>query len=296
MYTAVNSFDDNSQRHGAPANRLPAAATVSIGRRFGWPAAAIALLAAVYTGIGSTLHAEPGPPSQPVPAAPAAADSKPADGSPGSGKPADPKAPDPKTPSPTTVPAPTTAPIPATAPLPSPRQIALALAAALDKSDANSAKSLVIPQGHSAKIVDATIALAQALRKLDAAAATRFPDAGQGISQGAMRFGEMLKGVEQGQEKIEGDSASLALPPPAGVLHLKKVGGKWLVDMTPPAAPSATPASIAKSADRLLKLYDLLAQAADQTTAEIAAGIYPTTQDAAAALTRRILRARLLAG
>src|SRR5690349_1184814 len=73
---------------------------------------------------------------------------------------------DPKPPAP-----PATAPAPATAPVaPAPKAVVLAFAAALEKGDAATAKSLLVPDesGNRAKWVDATIALSGALRKLDA--------------------------------------------------------------------------------------------------------------------------------
>ena len=66
---------------------------------------------------------------------------------------------------------PATAPV---APPPSPKAIAQAFAAALDKGDAAAAKSLLPNDPAHSKWVDATIALSAALKKLDTAAVTRF--------------------------------------------------------------------------------------------------------------------------
>ena len=175
---------------------------------------------------------------------------------------------------------PATAPV---APPPSPKAIALAFVAALDKGDAPAAKALLPADETHAKWVDAGIALSAALKKLDAAAATRFKEAGKIVSQNQLHFADSLKSLEQAQEKIEGDAATLTVPGQAQPLRLTRVAGKWqlLVGPTGPTAP------------KQLALYPRLTRAANLTAEEIAAGAHGTPEAAAKIFAARLLEARM---
>jgi len=181
-------------------------------------------------------------------------------------------------------------------PKPSPKQVAQSLAAAIEKGDAAALRAAVVTEGVSPQLADATLALAGALRRLDAVAATRFTTAvpPTGFSQGTLHVTESLKAVEGAVEKIEGDQATLTLAAggkPA-VIRFKRAGDEWRVDLTP-AGEDAKATEVA--AKRLLKLYDLLIKAADQTAAEISAGAVASVEEGSAAFARRVLKARILA-
>src|SRR5258706_1018509 len=159
---------------------------------------------------------------------------------------------------------------PATAPAappPSPKAVALAFAAALEKGDAPAAKALLSTDDDDdgrARLVDATMALTAGLKKLDAAALARFGDAGKGISQNQLHLGDAAKSIEQAQEKIDGDTATLVLPGQARPLvSLKKVDGKWRL--------LAGPASAAQIPEQLALDHRLL-QAVARTAEEISSG------------------------
>jgi hypothetical protein len=181
---------------------------------------------------------------------------------------------------------PATAPVVPVAP-PAPKAVALAFAAALEKGDAATAKSLLAPDatGNRGKWVDATIALGAALRKLDDAAVAKFGESTKSISQDQLHLGASLKSIEQAQEKIEGDAATLTLPgQPHPLLRLRKVdGGQWRLEAGP------TPDSAAEQ----LALYARLLKAAAKTTDEIAAGGYASAESAARVFAARVLDARL---
>jgi hypothetical protein len=196
---------------------------------------------------------------------------------------------DPKPAAPVTPP-PTTA--PATAPL-SPKAVAIAFAAAVDKGDAPTARSLLLPDtdqddsgGVRARWVDATVALVTALHKLDAGAVARFGEPGKSVSQDQLHLGSSLKSIEQAQERIDpdGDSATLTLPgQPRPLLQLRKVDGQWRLLAGPRAADAADQ----------LALYARLLQAVTRTTDEIAAGLHPSAESAAHVFATRLLEARL---
>jgi len=201
----------------------------------------------------------------------------------------DPK-PAPPAPAPVTPPQP--AKPPATTPVipvapPAPKAVALAFAAALEKGDAATAKSLLAPDetGNRGQWVDATIALSAALRKLDAAAVAKFGESTKSISQDQLHLGASLKSIEQAQEKIDGDAATLTLPgQPHPLLRLRKVdGGQWRLEAGP--AP--------ETAREQLALYARLLKAATKTTDEIAVGDYASAESAARVFAARVLDARL---
>jgi hypothetical protein len=188
------------------------------------------------------------------------------------------------TPAPTAPPA--TAPA---APPPSPKAVALAFTAAIEKGDAPAAKALLPTDDDGddgrARWVDATVALTAGMKKLDAAAVARFGDSGKGVSQNQLHLGDAAKTLEQAQEKIDGDTATLVLPGQAHPLvSLKKVDGKWRL-LAGPASAAQTPAQLA--------LCQRLLQAATRTADEISAGNHPTADSAGQAFAARVLDARL---
>jgi hypothetical protein len=184
---------------------------------------------------------------------------------------------------PATATTPTTAPAPA--PLPSPKAIAIAFAAAVDRGDVAAARALVTPDPADARWATATVELGAALKKLDAAATARFGEGTPSVSQSQLHLSESIKSLEQAQEKVEGDEATVtvaagrAQPP----LRFRKVEGKW--SLVPPL-PEA-------SLEQTVGLYNRLVKAADRTAKEIASGVYKTAADARAAFDSRVIEARL---
>jgi hypothetical protein len=200
---------------------------------------------------------------------------------------ADPAKPPATAPPPAIAPAPTTAPAPATAPAPTPKAIALALAAALEKRDPAAAKAL-FPAGdkEAAQWVDATVNLANALKRLDTAAASRFGEAGKTISQQQLHFLDAPRRLAQAQEKIDGDTASLTLPGESRpVMRLNRLQGAWRPIVNSLVDHDDLPATLA--------LDRRLIRATNRTTDEIATSVYPTPEAASRIFAARILEARL---
>ncbi len=184
-----------------------------------------------------------------------------------------------------TAPAPPAPPVVPAAPPPGPKAVALAFAASLEKGDAAVAKGLVPPTEAHGNWVDAAAALAAALKRLDAAALAKYGDpAGRAVSANQLHLLDNLKALEQTQEKIDGDTATLTLPgQPRPLLHLKQVGARWLLQL--PHDPEA----IAPQSALLARL----AEAADRTAREVATGGHPTAAQATRAFATRALEARL---
>jgi hypothetical protein len=183
---------------------------------------------------------------------------------------------------------PTTAPAAAAAaaPLPGPKAIAVAFAAAVERGDAASARAQVNPADPAhVRWATATVELAAALKRLDAAAAARFGDAAPGVSQKQFHLGESVKALEQGQEKIEGEEATVSVGGggQAQPLRFRKLEGKW--SLVPPVAEG--------NAERTIGLYNRLAKAADRTASEIAGGVHPSAGAARGAFEARVTEARL---
>jgi hypothetical protein len=177
--------------------------------------------------------------------------------------------------------APATVPAPV-APLPSPKAVALAFVTSLEKGDATVARALV-PGEEQVPWVDASLNLAAALKRLDAAAVARFGEAGHAVSQGQLHLADSLKAIEKAQEKVEGDAATLTLPGGAKPVRLVRLAGTWRV-----AGPST-----AAEAREQVALYEGLARAADLTAGEIAAGAYANAAAAARRFAQRVTEARL---
>jgi hypothetical protein len=175
-----------------------------------------------------------------------------------------------------------TVPAPPAAPLPSPKAVVLAFVTSLDKGDATVARALV-PGQEQIPWVDASLALAAALRRLDEAAVARFGEAGHAVSQGRMHLADSPKAIEQAQEKVEGETATLTLGGTVAPVRLVRVAGTWRV-----AGPS-TPAE----AREQVALYGRLARAAEVTAGEIADGGYPDAAGAARVFAARVTEARL---
>jgi hypothetical protein len=179
---------------------------------------------------------------------------------------------------------PATAPVAPAQPPASPKAIAQAFAAALDKGDAATAKALLPQDDTHAKWADASIALSTALKKLDAAAVARFNEAGKSVSQNQLHLLDSFKSLENAQEKIEGDAATLTPADQTQPLRLLRVDGKWQLQIGPGKADAAA---------KQLALYGRLTKAANSTAEEIAAGAYPTAEVAAKVFAARVLEARM---
>jgi len=183
--------------------------------------------------------------------------------------------------SPATKPAATAATATAAAPL-SPKAVAIAFAGMVEKGDADAAKALLPDQPERVQWLKATIELVGALQKLDAAAVDRFGEGGKAVSQNQLHVIQSFKSLEQAQEKVEGDSATLTTPGQRQPLQLKKVAGRWQLQLGP--APADVPAQV--------ELYHRLAEAAHRTAQEVADGAYQTPDAAAKVFAGRILSAR----
>jgi len=175
-------------------------------------------------------------------------------------------------------------PVPVTAPVASPKAVAIALAGWLEKGDAAAAKALVPADAAHARWIDAAAGLAKALQKLDAASIGRFGEPGKAVSQARLHLADAARALEQAQEKIDGETATLTVPGRARPLAFRRVGGKWIAVVGPTDDAAAA---------RQVALYERLTRAASRMTDEIAAGAYTGADAAGRVFAARVLEARL---
>jgi hypothetical protein len=161
------------------------------------------------------------------------------------------------------------------------------LATALAKPDPAAAKAIFAPTDKDApKWVDGTLSLITSLKRLDQAAATRFGEAGNVISQQQLHFLDAPARLAQAQEKIEGDTATLTLPGASHpLMRLKRENGAW--------RPVVQSLVDGQDLTATLALHRRLVHATDRTTDEIATGVYPTPDTAARIFAARVLEARM---
>jgi hypothetical protein len=98
-----------------------------------------------------------------------------------------------------------------------------------------------------------------------------------------LHLAESLKSIEQAQEKVEGDAATLTMPGAGKPVRLVRVAGTWRV---------AGPDNVAEAREQV-SLYERLARAADLTAGEIAAGEYADAAGAARGFRARVTDARM---
>jgi hypothetical protein len=182
-------------------------------------------------------------------------------------------------PAPTPPPA-TTAP---SAPLPGPKAVAIAFIGSIEKGDAATARGLLPGDPANGRWVDAAVGLSAALKKLDAVAVERFGEPGRNLTHNQLHLADAAKALEQAQEKMEGDWATVTVPGRAEPLGLKKTEGRWQLELSKTSEDLATQTA----------LYTRLTRVAERTAQEIAAGAYPSAEAAARVFTARVLDARL---
>jgi hypothetical protein len=94
---------------------------------------------------------------------------------------------------------------------------------------------------------------------------------------------DAFRGLDQAQEKVDADTATVAAPPNERPLRLRKVNGLWMLEPPLPAADVAG----------AIELSARHARAAARTADEITAGAHASSAAAARAFAARVLEARL---
>jgi len=138
------------------------------------------------------------------------------------------------------------------------------------------------------KLVDAFTDVIAASGKLATAARDRFGAAGDALGMSAIPK-EQAARIDKGDEKIDGNDATLTLSDRPVPMTFRKSGGGWKRVVTDFAG--ATPANISSQID----LLNQLAQNLNDTASEIAAGKYQSPEQAQTAFQDRMNAAMIKA-
>jgi hypothetical protein len=172
----------------------------------------------------------------------------------------------------------------------SPKGVAAAFFKAMEAGDAATAKSLATGKDKQLAVIDLLVPVFHSFKELETAAVKKWGDEGrkalsqnQGGGPGTPDFNEQLKTAK---EEINGDTATI-IPANANVdkkdqLKLKKVDGKWKLDMASlPAEGIDDPAAT--------KMLSAVAEVAKSTAAEIDQGKYASAKEAKEAMTKKLI-------
>jgi hypothetical protein len=138
------------------------------------------------------------------------------------------------------------------------------------------------------KLVDAFTDVIGASGKLAIAARDKFGAAGDSLGMSAIPKEEASR-IDKGEEKIDGNDATLMLPDRPVPMKFRKSGGGWKLVVTDFAG--ATPTNISSQID----LLNQLAQNLNDTATEIAAGKYQSPEQAQTAFQDRMNAAMIKA-
>jgi hypothetical protein len=159
--------------------------------------------------------------------------------------------------------------------LSTPKKTAIAFAKGVESGDLATVKATSIGNESDYKLVHSIIGLIEANKQLRAAAIAKFGEDGKQIS--TEDLSNISKQMEQGEEKIEGDTATVGKADEKDPMKLKKVDGVWKVDL----------ASIPDK-EQMTKAMPKMQKAMSQAALDIKAGKYKTIDEAKTAVGQQI--------
>ena len=169
-----------------------------------------------------------------------------------------------------------------------PKQAATTFFKAMVSGDAAAAKAASVGDERSERLLEAMVENTSAMRAFHDAMKARFGEsaAGAGLSDRAVgaKEDQVLDAVEKGEEKIEGDSATiLGAADHRKVVHLKNVNGAWKVDRGRLGE--------GESADRFLERTRRTTKAYRDLAGEIREGKHKSVAEARQAYGDRLVKA-----
>jgi len=159
--------------------------------------------------------------------------------------------------------------------LSTPRKAAIAFAKGVESGDMTAVKATAIGTDSDYKLVESIMGLIGANKELRAAAIEKFGEDGKQIS--TEDLSNISKQMEQGDEKIDGDTATVGKPDEKDPMKLKKIEGNWKVDL----------ASIPEK-EQMTKAMPKMRKVMTGAAADIKAGKYKTIEDAKTAVGQQI--------
>lgn len=169
----------------------------------------------------------------------------------------------------------------------SPKTTAIAFAKVLEAGDGEAAKQLVIGSDQDKQVLDAMIEFTNSVKKLRESAVKKFADKADEVTGGGMNV-DSSKALEDSEVKEEGDTATIIAHKPPSTMYLKKVDGKWKVNLTDTLKAAATPEQNLSQFQTMLQGWS---SAITETAGEIDTGKYPAPADASAALQVKMMAA-----
>ena len=170
----------------------------------------------------------------------------------------------------------------------SPKAAAVSFAKALDAGDAKTARQLATGSDADKQVIDAIISFNSAVKKLRESAIKKYTDkADEVVSPGAVI--DSTKILDDTEVREEGDVATIVPTKPQqrpSATHLKKVDGKWKVNLNQTLQESAAPGQTIEQLHAMIQSWgDIFSETAD----EIDQGKYPTPADANQALSVKMM-------
>lgn len=162
----------------------------------------------------------------------------------------------------------------------SPKAAAKSFVTAIAAGDSAGAKEAIVPNEKHGPIIEALAKLTGVQKKLGDAAVKAFGEAGKELS-GNVEGKDPVKLLDSAEIKEDGDTATLTGKDDPEPLMLRKIDGKWKVDLA--AMPNAT--DMESSLPMLTNMAELMAA----TTTEIEAGKYKSVEEAKQAISMKLL-------
>jgi hypothetical protein len=152
----------------------------------------------------------------------------------------------------------------------SPTEVAMAFARAMDVGDAMAAKSLALSGEGQTRLVDAMSAMTRSQQRLLKVGRLRFGDSAK-ILVGPYADPGLAATVGRSKLTVEGDTALLREQPGMIFLKLRRVEGRWLVDVA-----GSSEAEVRKEE---IPILEKCAGICDEAADRVAAGRYATAQE-----------------
>jgi hypothetical protein len=166
--------------------------------------------------------------------------------------------------------------------LTSPKAVAVAFAKALQAGDDAAIRMVSVGPDENLKAAVAVGRVMPALKRLRDACDNKF-GAGNILSKTVAAGADLAAQAGEAEYHVDGDAATAVRkdrPNEKDPLRLKRVDGKWKVDLTSMGLGAA---GVAAKASDLTKVFD-------DATAEVTSGTYKTAQEAVAAIAPRLVR------
>jgi len=171
----------------------------------------------------------------------------------------------------------------------SPKGVASQFFKAMESGDAKAARSVATGSDKQLAMLDMLVPVISGFKQLENAAVKKWgEEARKTLSQNGGGAGmDFEKQLKASSEKIEGDTATITSPSPdqqREPMKLKKVDGKWKVDMSSMKAENM-------DNPQTSKMLQVMSDAAKATATEVEQGKYQSAEEAKKAMGQKIIPA-----